>query len=327
MSQRQGTPFNNCLLASLTPSSSSGTPQSCSDITFSTWAPGQLGAEVGRVPGHIAGRNACPARPVPCPPEALGEGSLPPTGCLRVQLPREGTKRQGKSPGYFPGKSQPSPAPSTLSGLILAQEERGFLSPVSDRHSGPLICPNPALTVTRSCCSHGARSFQEADEAAPTQVMRSPQASAHCTQRIREQIIPQASAHHTPRTKDMQKVRHDQWEGRTTIFFPFPPGPLFEGNPVGEGTTRRGTATPVHRPQRPAGSTHSSTGGLRSPTPRPWRPDFRGTTGVSLSSQSYFVRNPTVGPKLETWVFSSCGASIRFLTRYNGELREPLVWC
>ena len=25
--------------------------------------------------------------------------------------------------------------------------------------------------------------------------------------------------------------------------------PLFEGNPVGEGTTRRGTATPVHRPQ------------------------------------------------------------------------------
>ena len=26
----------------------------------------------------------------------------------------------------------------------------------------------------------------------------------------------------------------------------------FEGNPVGEGTTRRGTATPVHRPQRPA---------------------------------------------------------------------------
>ena len=30
-------------------------------------------------------------------------------------------------------------------------------------------------------------------------------------------------------------------------------------------TTRRGTATPVHRPQRPAGSTHSSTRGLRPP--------------------------------------------------------------
>ena len=43
------------------------------------------------------------------------------------------------------------------------------------------------------------------------------------------------------------------------------PGPLFEGNPVGEGTTRRGTANPVHRPQRPAGSTHSSTRGLRPP--------------------------------------------------------------
>ena len=43
------------------------------------------------------------------------------------------------------------------------------------------------------------------------------------------------------------------------------PGPLFEGNPVGEGTTRRGTATPVHRRQSPAGSTHSSTSGLRPP--------------------------------------------------------------
>ena len=41
------------------------------------------------------------------------------------------------------------------------------------------------------------------------------------------------------------------------------PGPLLEGNPVGEGKTRRGTATPGRRPQRPAGSTHSSTRGLR----------------------------------------------------------------
>ena len=31
---------------------------------------------------------------------------------------------------------------------------------------------------------------------------------------------------------------------------------------MGEGTTQRGTATIVHRPQRPAGSTHSSTRGL-----------------------------------------------------------------
>ena len=47
----------------------------------------------------------------------------------------------------------------------------------------------------------------------------------------------------------------------------FSPGKehLFEGNPVGEGTTRRGTATPVHRPQRSAGATHSSTRGLRPP--------------------------------------------------------------
>ena len=27
-----------------------------------------------------------------------------------------------------------------------------------------------------------------------------------------------------------------------------------------------------------------------------------------------------------SWVFPSCGASVWFLTRYDGELREPLMW-
>ena len=40
------------------------------------------------------------------------------------------------------------------------------------------------------------------------------------------------------------------------------PGHLFEGNPVDEGITRRGTDTPVHRLGKPAGSTYSSTSGL-----------------------------------------------------------------
>ena len=35
------------------------------------------------------------------------------------------------------------------------------------------------------------------------------------------------------------------------------PGHLFEGNPVGESPTRRGTVTVVHRPETPAGSTQS----------------------------------------------------------------------
>lgn len=43
------------------------------------------------------------------------------------------------------------------------------------------------------------------------------------------------------------------------------PGHLFEGHPVDEGTTRRGTDSPVHRPEKPAGSAHSSTRGLRPP--------------------------------------------------------------
>ena len=43
------------------------------------------------------------------------------------------------------------------------------------------------------------------------------------------------------------------------------PGHLFEGNLVGEGTTRRGTDTPMHHPERPACSTHSSARGLSPP--------------------------------------------------------------
>ena len=27
-----------------------------------------------------------------------------------------------------------------------------------------------------------------------------------------------------------------------------------------------------------------------------------------------------------SWVFPSCGASVEFLTRYDGELMEPLMW-
>ena len=40
------------------------------------------------------------------------------------------------------------------------------------------------------------------------------------------------------------------------------PGHLLEDHPVSERTTRRGTDTPVHRPETPAVSTHSSTRGL-----------------------------------------------------------------
>ena len=80
-----------------------------------------------------------------------------------------------------------------------------------------------------------------------------------------------------------------EWEGQSPPYRLGPPlrlesarpGPLFEGNPVGEGTTRRGTATPVHRPQRPAGSTHSST---RAPPPPQDPSPLRGTLGSSLRS-------------------------------------------
>ena len=40
------------------------------------------------------------------------------------------------------------------------------------------------------------------------------------------------------------------------------PGHLFEGNPVVEVPTRRGSDTPVHRPEKPEGFRCSSTIGL-----------------------------------------------------------------
>ena len=43
------------------------------------------------------------------------------------------------------------------------------------------------------------------------------------------------------------------------------PGHLFDGNPVDEGTIRMGTDTPMHLPEKPTGSTHSSTRGLKPP--------------------------------------------------------------
>ena len=42
------------------------------------------------------------------------------------------------------------------------------------------------------------------------------------------------------------------------------PGPLFEGNPVGEGTTRRGTDIPMHSMEKHADSKHRLTSVLSS---------------------------------------------------------------
>ena len=63
------------------------------------------------------------------------------------------------------------------------------------------------------------------------------------------------------------------------------PGPLFEGNPVAEGTTRRGTATPVHRPQRPASSDKT-----RPDSPVP---TLQGPCGRSPKRTSSCVAFPT----------------------------------
>ena len=53
------------------------------------------------------------------------------------------------------------------------------------------------------------------------------------------------------------------------------PGHLFEGNPVSEGTTRRGTDTPMHLLETPAGSTHSLSRALRPPERLERQAEFR----------------------------------------------------
>ena len=53
------------------------------------------------------------------------------------------------------------------------------------------------------------------------------------------------------------------------------PGHLFEGNPVGEGTKRRGTDTPMHLLETPAGSTHSLSRALRPPERLKGQAEFR----------------------------------------------------
>ena len=77
------------------------------------------------------------------------------------------------------------------------------------------------------------------------------------------------------------------------------PGPLFEGNPVGEGTTRRGTDTPVHHPERPAGSTHSSTRGLKTPDNLRGKRGSLPQTRRGMTLLSQLCRDPAVGAETE----------------------------
>ena len=70
------------------------------------------------------------------------------------------------------------------------------------------------------------------------------------------------------------------------------PGPLFEGNPVGEGTTRRGTATPVHRPQRPAPGESQGRGSLVGR--RLWGHTESDTTEVTYPGD---LPNPGIEPR------------------------------
>ena len=56
------------------------------------------------------------------------------------------------------------------------------------------------------------------------------------------------------------------------------PRHLFEGNPVDEGTKRRGTATLMHRSENPADTTDSSTSGLSPREPLERQAEFHSST-------------------------------------------------
>ena len=49
--------------------------------------------------------------------------------------------------------------------------------------------------------------------------------------------------------------------------------------------------------------------------------------GLGIALQAMLEKKAVMSRKWgRPWVFSLCGASVWFLTRYDGELREPLVW-
>ena len=72
---------------------------------------------------------------------------------------------------------------------------------------------------------------------------------------------------------------------------------------VQEDPLRRGTATPVHRPQRPAGSTHSSTRGLRPLLSVTCNYLYTDTKALSLVQETYKYRHSIVWQVVKCWCF------------------------
>ena len=72
------------------------------------------------------------------------------------------------------------------------------------------------------------------------------------------------------------------------------PGHLFEGNPVGEGTKRRGTDSPMHLLETPAGSTHSSTRGLRPPERLERQAEFPSSDKMRLDFPVPTLQGPAI---------------------------------
>ena len=70
------------------------------------------------------------------------------------------------------------------------------------------------------------------------------------------------------------------------------PGHVFEGNPVSEGITRSGSDTPVHHPENPAGSTYSSTRGLRLPEQLERQPEFHSSDKTRHDSPVPTLQGP-----------------------------------
>ena len=73
-----------------------------------------------------------------------------------------------------------------------------------------------------------------------------------------------------------------------------------------ESTTRRGTDTPVHHPEKPAGSTHSSTRGLRLPEQLERQPEFHSSDKTRHDSPVPTLQGPC--SRSQNW-----RGSLRFL--------------
>ena len=204
-------------------------------------------------------------------PPQLEKNHVVPTSWQDEALARDGVLREVPC-SALKGETFPDSLPATpKSSPIRRVPSRG--TPRSQHH---FICaPSPLLIAT------GVAIPLRGLEGVPG-LPGAPQDEAGLTRKFETSPVCDATCRTTPIS-------------RSALDQDLMPGDLFEGSPVGEGTTRRDTVTPVHRPETPAGATHSSTRGWRPPEQLERQAEFPSSDKTGPGSSSQLCRDPAVG--------------------------------